>query len=117
MTKQRKGGRNKGSKNINWEVIGPVVLSLIGHTKINDISKRIGVSNATLNAWLNREFAHSLQRKMGRPTLLTENQKARIRFLRKSDVSIKEIARLYDVSIHTIYRVLKEHENIKVPRK
>lgn len=112
MDKQKKGGRTQGSKNINWQVLGPIVLSLIGHERINDIAKRVGVSNATLNAWLNREFANTIHRKMGRPTLLTDVQKKRIRSLRASDVSIKEIARIYDVSIHTIYRVLKEHANI-----
>lgn len=111
MNKQKKGGRTQGSKNVNWEVIGPIVLSLMGNEKLSEIAKRVGVPKATLNAWLNREFADTIKRKMGRPKLLTEEQKKRIRSLKTRDVSIKEIAKLYNVSIHTIYRVLKENEN------
>lgn len=117
MSNVKSGGRTAGSKNVNWQVLGPIVLRMIGKVKVPDIARKLGIAAPTLNAWLNREFSDTIERKIGRPVAINDFQKEQIKFLRQNDVSIKEIAMLYNVSVHTIYRVLKKNGNIELAEK
>lgn len=105
---ESKAGRRKGSKNIDWSKTGPLVLKLLDSLPFKDICEYVDLPLTTVSAWLGREHPELMHRVMGRPKLLDENQQKEIYKLRQNGVPIRAIANTYNVSVHTIYRLVKK---------
>ena len=105
-----KPGRKRGSKNIDWSKTGPIVIKLIEKLPFKNVCAYVDIPIPTVSAWLGREHPELLQRVMGRPKLLDDSKIQEIVELKNNNIPIKAIAKTYGVSIHTVYRVLKEHK-------
>lgn len=60
-----------------------------------------------------KEEIIKLKKQLGRPSKLTEQEKASVELYRMQGRTIKEIADMFDCSTRTISRILKDRTNVE----
>ena len=105
-------GRRRGSKNINWSVIGLEVIRMLETQCVPEIAEELAIDPSAIRDFCKRNDISLGPRRRTKGIKVHDDDLDLIWSLRKSGLTISQIAAKWDCCDNTIYNALSREKKV-----